>query len=474
MKSQTDIEFKGLRDKLSEFRVDPPNELWGNISRGIEGNGRRRTMIILLATAASIALAVSLGIAFVDLDKNKISPVVAEAPAVHDDQFADSPAVSKGEASRREQIVQRDAGAAEAKRNQEEVPREMIRQGRLEQRVVDALSEIEQDEVIVAENLYEEEVAVQVDREVLSGDEREVTAENRDTSEEQEQVPGISPDPVPVDVPLLQDDFLEEETRSGEKRWIISGVVSPLYSFRDAGGSMASNSAVNNVESAMIAYAGGVNVGFQPGARFTIESGILYNKMGINIGEISGASGQWRAFDFGSVSNEVMSANVMPVANSIGNIVSNSGDIFINSYKESGVYALDVIDSQTDFKQVVTMDGVKQNLEYLEIPLNLRYSVIDRSIELQLIGGVSTNFLVNNSVTAQTADGTEEIGYVSNLNSVNYSGNAGIGMIYHFHSNFSISIEPRFRYYMNSINDNTLPATRPYTMGFYTGINYRF
>jgi hypothetical protein len=38
----------------------------------------------------------------------------------------------------------------------------------------------------------------------------------------------------------------------------------------------------------------------------------------------------------------------------------------------------------------------------------------------------------------------------------------------------SLFLEPRFRYFINSVNDDTLPSTRPYSLGFYTGLSYTF
>jgi predicted SPOUT superfamily RNA methylase MTH1 len=122
----------------------------------------------------------------------------------------------------------------------------------------------------------------------------------------------------------------------------------------------------------------------------------------------------------------------------------------------------------------VAEHGIEQHLEYLEVPFNLRYTVVDRTFELQVVGGLSTNFLVHNTVTMETASGDTDIGYLTNIRSVNYSGNAGIGMIYHIHRRFSLLLEPRFRYFLNSVNDPSLPATRPYALGIYTGINYTF
>jgi hypothetical protein len=146
----------------------------------------------------------------------------------------------------------------------------------------------------------------------------------------------------------------------------------------------------------------------------------------------------------------------------------------MNGYKinaENGPAAYDnVVPATVEASET----GIQQHLDYLEVPFNLRYSVIDRTIELQLVGGFSTNFLVGNYVTTDGASGPEEIGYLSNINKFNYSGNAGFGMIYHFGGKLSLMVEPRFRYFLNSVNDSSLPATRPYSIGLYTGLNFTF
>jgi len=118
--------------------------------------------------------------------------------------------------------------------------------------------------------------------------------------------------------------------------------------------------------------------------------------------------------------------------------------------------------------------GIRQHLNYLEVPLNLRYTVIDRSVELQLVGGMSTNVLVSNYVSMETSDGTEDIGYLTNIRNVNYSGNAGVGVVYHIRDHLNLMMEPRFRYFLHSVNDPSLPSTRPYAFGIYTGLNYIF
>ncbi|MFO7934697.1 MAG: hypothetical protein R6U78_11515, partial [Bacteroidales bacterium] len=273
------------------------------------------------------------------------------------------------------------------------------------------------------------------------------------------------------DEQYLFADTRETDRENRGPRWTVGAALTPIYSFRDAEGQSMAGS--GDYESGIISYAGGVHVGYHARSRLAVESGILFNKMGIAIGS-QGILMYEQAFDFAPLREEASGSNILAVNNSVGNIVSPSGDIYVNSYKvqefnEANAY------NQTDQQPGVYLEQeIRQQLDYLELPFNVRYSVIDSDIEIQLVGGMSTNFLLNSSVIMETATGEREIGYLTNIKTINYSGNAGIGMVYHVQDRFSLRLEPRFRYYINSINDQTLPSTRPYTFGIYTGLNFRF
>jgi hypothetical protein len=159
----------------------------------------------------------------------------------------------------------------------------------------------------------------------------------------------------------------------------------------------------------------------------------------------------------------------------MGKIVSANNDLFVSNYDGSEAVAdyHMLYPEQMMVENSIVMN-FSQSLEYLEIPLNIKYKIIDQSIQVQLIGGGSTNVMINNSVSAHTEAGAVEIGKTQDLRSMNYSGNAGIGIIYDLFESFSLSVEPKFRYYLNSVNTDLLPSTRPYTFGLYTGVNYTF
>jgi hypothetical protein len=196
--------------------------------------------------------------------------------------------------------------------------------------------------------------------------------------------------------------------------------------------------------------------------------------MGVNIGDYSSFKNGWYGDRIESSAGGVYE-NVVSISNSIGTVVSDHNDLFLSnsgSTETSTDYHMLLPDQMMVDNAVV--ENFSQSLEYLEIPVNMKLLVVDRSVKVQLIGGVSTNLMVNNSVSANSINGSVEIGNLQNLRSLSYSGNAGIGFAYDLYENFSLSIEPKFRYYLHSVNTDLLPSTRPYTFGLYTGINYTF
>lgn len=465
MNEQTNMKRGFLKEKLGDYQVDPPEHVWNGISSQVSsGRNRRGFYILLLASAASIALAITLGIHFfgpdlpqqqslldelpVDSSAEHPDPVTTQIPRVESELSDPAPDVVPA-------IVSEPAAEvvkfAEIKHNAE----------------VEQVSEVEQNTEVIQLT----EIAKAMDPDYADD-----FQQAPETESETVVVPdpagdvsaGLLPDTA-IDLPANPFPYMEEEKKR-DSRWMVGAVVSPLYSYRDA---EAEAMPSNPGESGLLSYSTGVHVRYRRNSRLAFETGIYYNKTGIAIGapEIKIFS---RSQDYmvpGVFSGEV---EITTMNNSVGNIVAYSGDIYMNGYKvnaENGSGALSSVVAD-DFQ--ASESGIEQHLDYLELPFNLRYSVIDRTIELQLVGGMSTNFLVNNYVSMDGPSGREEIGYLSNLNTVNLSGNAGLGMIYHVSRKFSFLLEPRFRYFLNSVNDSSLPSTRPYSLGIYTGLNYTF
>jgi hypothetical protein len=111
------------------------------------------------------------------------------------------------------------------------------------------------------------------------------------------------------------------------------------------------------------------------------------------------------------------------------------------------------------------MISVRQYFDYLEIPLILKYKLIDRKMDFSFSGGMVTNFLFGNSYLIEDGQ-SERIGETTEINEINYIGSVGLGIEYPIVTNFAITIEPRFRYYLNAFDEASNIDVHPFSFGF--------
>ncbi len=103
----------------------------------------------------------------------------------------------------------------------------------------------------------------------------------------------------------------------------------------------------------------------------------------------------------------------------------------------------------------------------------MKYSLYDRKLGLNLVGGFSTMILSDNSVSFVSNDGTTDLGGANNLNSLNFSGNVGVDLDYKISKSWYLNVAPMFKYQFNTYSGNS-GDFRPYYFGLYSGLNYKF
>ena len=116
---------------------------------------------------------------------------------------------------------------------------------------------------------------------------------------------------------------------------------------------------------------------------------------------------------------------------------------------------------------------LNQRMGYYEVPLELSYALLNRKFGIHLIGGLSTLFLNENSVTVQSANTTMSLGKANNLNDIHFSSNVGLGFKYTFWENFEAHFEPTFKYQFNTFSRDA-GNFKPYFVGLYSGVSFRF
>jgi hypothetical protein len=253
-------------------------------------------------------------------------------------------------------------------------------------------------------------------------------------------------------------------------RWTIAALASPTYysSFSSDNNAVAEN--LRSGEQQLFSYAGGLSLSYKVNRRLSVQSGLYYSSFGHQLAGISSFGGfQQYVYSKSGHNFEVLTTS--------GTIYTSNNDIYLNDNISSdriiSRYNNDVFDpAKANLKYLD--NSLNQNFSYLEFPLFLRYKLIDKVIDLNLIGGLSSNLLVNNAVYATSGSGKYQVGKTEGLNMITFSSSLGMGMEYSFTSNLSLNLEPTFRYYLNPFSEMSGMKIHPYSFGIFSGLSYKF
>jgi hypothetical protein len=117
--------------------------------------------------------------------------------------------------------------------------------------------------------------------------------------------------------------------------------------------------------------------------------------------------------------------------------------------------------------------NLEQQFGFIEVPMEIEYRLVDKKLGVNVIGGFSTLFLSNNEIYTDIDGQSTLIGEANNINSTSFSANFGVGMDYTLSKQWNINLEPMFKYQINTFN-NTSGDFRPFFIGVYTGLSFKF
>ncbi len=251
------------------------------------------------------------------------------------------------------------------------------------------------------------------------------------------------------------------------QRFMVGASLSPAMGLSPSGQDMKLSDLMNG-ERSKPTYTTGLTFGYKISDRLTIHSGIGLASMGQTITGVDVFAG---LSDFYSVKSNYLYS----VETASGVILAGNTDLYLadNNDRVSSLVQGNMADpSKYPLKQVG--DDIQQVFRYLELPLMLRYKVIDRKVGLNLSGGLAYGFLVDNS--AYTGEGSDmvRVGHTEGMNSHNLSSQLGLGMEYNITSNISFNLEPVFKYYVTPLSNISGPLYKPYSLGFWSGFFFRF
>lgn len=240
-----------------------------------------------------------------------------------------------------------------------------------------------------------------------------------------------------------------------QNRWEVTPNVAPVYYNSLTEGSSIDPSFSDNPKNGDLNIAYGVKVSYNLNKRLSMRSGVSnvnlsYSTTGLDIGT-GPVSASTASIEYSSRNNVTIVVDKGALLNqnpedTFGNITpkSTSGEPLLN-----------------------------QKISYYEMPLELNYTLINKNFGISVIGGFSALLLGNNEVSIEAGDFNEVLGEASNLSSLSFTTNVGLGLNYSFSKKLMFNIEPMFKYQLNPYTDSSVNF-KPYYLGIYSGLSFKF
>ncbi|WP_445386300.1 outer membrane beta-barrel protein [Robiginitalea sp. IMCC44478] len=252
-----------------------------------------------------------------------------------------------------------------------------------------------------------------------------------------------------------EDEIVEPD--ASNKRWSVGPSLAPVFFNSFGNGSPISQNFVANSKSGTVNMSYGLNLSYEVSKKLSLRTGIHRVDYGYNTGEVAftsspsaGPSSLIRTISYSENSKTLV---VQSAANNNPQLDAAAADVAAPSPAREG--------------------NMLQEFGYLELPLEMQYNLVDKKWGLNLIGGMSSLFLINNSVSLQSEGAATEIGEATNMNDVNFSTNLGLGIYYNLSPTMRLNMQPIFKYQLNTFSE-TAGNFNPYSIGIYSGLNFKF
>ena len=476
---------KIVKDKLNGVGVEPPAYVWNSINQRILADKQRKRILLYWQSAAAVALVVlSVGIIYFMSERTvrkrqmaKVEkPVMVKGAEV--EKITPFESVKKANS---EQVITVSTVVTRTKSG---------KTGKKEETVTEssANSELELEEFVIEKSSTPYNQSEMVSEGEIAEGVSVAKMEHLPTPAIESSVPKaelLLPEQIGFkSLALYASNTVMPIYKSKTKRYkfVLGGSASPTYNYRNV--SESQNSSVvrsanysSTSETGIVSVSGGVNIRMEGKSRWSFETGVLYSQVGQEVSQSTIYNSNADISSFASTNSNVMKdtyiSNANKFSNSLGAISYNNNTSMgvEQNLLKSGVYlesSVNTVNNQSESA------ALKQLLDYIEVPLMVRYSVFNKKPVVTLAGGFSTNFLVDNNVYVIENGEHVNAGETDGINGVTYSSTVGIGLELPLGKSFRFSVEPRFKYYLSPVNSQGNNSYRPYSFGVFGGVSFIF
>jgi hypothetical protein len=456
-----------FRDKLQSHEVIPPPAVWDTIVGSLDGRSRKRRMIMIwgLSSAASLLFAFLAGWYFSgetttsDSDMQATNSIPASQSPAQTAPVQESPntlLASSKELNAPTTLLADNAPLAKTTKlafptqhglsEKEGSPRENF--------VIRFLSPIR---VFVYGDQKNNDDLIAMDYDGLTETDRAIIASNMETM-----------------------DLSERKAEVSKSGFGVGVQASPVYRFDGNNQPMRYNDNLlgsTEISQEYVAnITGGVVVTYRSNKRFSVQTGLNYGEVSQSGGDIgvTYSGHNWVNNRGEIITTDYKGNNPLTGESASNNVILNTELGFANIDMPVGAQ-LATANSLNKISGDVTRNyNLEQQAGYLEIPLIVRYRIIDQRLGFHLLGGVNTNVLMSNNASLVDNNNVVANGKTEGLNPLTFSSSLGVGMNYAISERFNFSLEPTMKIQINSLNSQSYIDARPYTVGVFTGVTYNF
>jgi hypothetical protein len=263
--------------------------------------------------------------------------------------------------------------------------------------------------------------------------------------------------PKSYETPMTAVPYIPARNNSG--RWSLKAEFAPVFNNQTPNSSSQySNYQKTNAENT---FSGGMVAGYKVGKRLMIKSGIVYSKIRQTTRNL-----------------DLISSNpIYNVSTNISRASTPAGPVNLDKIENkqyADAYFGGLLNSGMNNSIPTANTELRQDIAFIEIPVMATYKLIDKKITIGLTGGISSNILVGNSAILSNNGTGISSGETANMRNTVYSSAVGVEIGYEITNRITLTVEPRAKYFINSLSTNKTVIFKPSQVSIATGLTYSF
>jgi hypothetical protein len=334
------------------------------------------------------------------------------------------------------------------------------------------------EEIAAAESIQPPDLSVQTGTSVqteTTAQQSTVDAKNTDELAQQEQPVQEQPvqgqpgneeqlENIPAGKPVHYYSDYDDTGNdySSSEGWSAGGSFSPVYAYRNISiqaeelppGTIPEESYYNDGEDPLYSWSGGLDLAYDFSGRLGFQTGAYLSNLGM-------------------VSPEVI-AYESEGSKDIYKISSSTGIIDVKLHELPTEFVDNSVRRDSATNTLYIDSEVYQLFSYVEVPLVLNYRILNKRLGLQLNGGLSPGIMTNNETYFHYEGDRIDLDRSGQFYSMIYNSVVGFGFRYSITKQLSITLDPTFKYSLNSIRKDHSIGYHPYSFSVFTGLRLAF